>query len=190
MEAALETFLETGFSNTRMSDVAARAGLAKGTLYLYFDTKEALFEGVLQEMISDPVSIVSLAALQAGEPSRAFLSRVITPILRDLERSRRAALVRLVVTEGARFPVLADVYRRVVLEPAMQAIESFARQAMERGELRSDALFRFPLLLGFPAALATLWNGVFGRSDPMDAAEIFEAYLDLVFSPPQTNPQR
>ena len=183
VEAALDVFLETGFSGARMSDVAARAGLAKGTLYLYFETKEALFEGVLQEIISEPVAIVSLAAAKTDEPSRVFLSRVVTPILRDLERTRRAALVRLVVSEGARFPSLADVYRRVVLDPAMEAIEAFARQAIARGELCSDAFVRFPLLIGVPAVLATLWNGIFGRSDTMDAAEVFEAYLDLVFGP-------
>jgi len=179
--AALDTFLERGFAGTRMSDVAGRAGVAKGTLYLYFADKEALFEGVLREVITEPLSGLGAAALRPGEPVRAFLSRVMGPILRDMERSRRAPVIRLVVAEGARFPVLAQTYRRVVIEPAAAAIRQLARRAVETGELRTDALVRFPQLLAAPAVLVTLWNGLFAADGPLDGEAVFEAYLDLVF---------
>lgn len=181
-KAALDLFLERGFADTRMGDVAARAGLAKGTCYLYFPTKEALFEGVLREAISEPVALVTMAAEQYDEDPRQFLSRIVTPILRDLEQSRRGALVRLIVTEGARFPSLSETYRRVVLDPAMAGIRVLARRAQARGDLRSDAIHRYPQLLGMPAAMSTIWNGLF-RSEPLDAADVFEAYLDLIFGP-------
>jgi AcrR family transcriptional regulator len=179
--AALDAFLERGFSGTRMSDVAARAGVAKGTLYLYFADKEALFEGVLREVIAEPLSGLSGAAPRPGESVRAFLSRVVGPVLRDMERSKRAPVIRLVVAEGARFPVLAQTYRRVVIEPAAAAIRQLARRAVEAGELRTDALVRFPQLLAAPAVLVTLWNGLFGADGPLDGEAVFEAYLDMVF---------
>lgn len=179
--AALDTFLERGFSGTRLIDVAGRAGIAKGTLYLYFADKEALFEGVLREVITEPLSGLSGAALRPDEPVRAFLSRAVGPILRDMERSRRAAVIRLVVAEGARFPVLAETYRRLVIEPAAAAIRQLARRAVETGELRTDALVRFPQLLAAPGVLVTLWNGLFGTDSPLDGEAVFEAYLDMVF---------
>jgi AcrR family transcriptional regulator len=180
--AALDAFLERGFSGTRMSDVAGRAGIAKGTLYLYFADKEALFEGVLREVIAEPLSGLGGGAPRPGESARAFLSRVVGPILRDMERSRRAAVIRLVVSEGARFPVLAETYRRVVIDPAAAAIRQLARRAMETGELRTDALVRFPQLLAAPGVLVTLWNGLFAEDGGrLDGEAVFEAYLDMVF---------
>ena len=181
--AALDTFLERGFSGTRMSDVAARAGVAKGTLYLYFADKEALFEGVLREVLAGPLSSLDAAAPRPGESVRAFLGRVVGPILRDMERSRRAAVIRLVVAEGARFPSLAGTYRRVVIDPAATAIRQLARRAVETGELRTDALVRFPQLLAAPAVLVTLWNGLFAADGPLDGEAVFEAHLDVVFGP-------
>ena len=183
VSAALNVFLERGFSGARMSDVAARAGVAKGTLYLYFADKEALFEGVLREVIAEPLSGLSAAAPRPDESVRAFLSRVVGPILRDMEGSRRAAVIRLVVSEGARFPAFAETYRRVVIEPAAAAIRRLAQRAVETGELRTDALVRFPQLLAAPVVLVTLWNGLFAADGPLDGEAVFEAYLDMVFGP-------
>ena len=100
VSAALETFLERGFSGTRMIDVAQRAGVAKGTLYLYFADKQALFEGVLGEVIAAPIAGVRVVAPGEGESVRAFLLRAVVPVLRTMESSRRAAVLRLVITEG------------------------------------------------------------------------------------------
>src|SRR5579875_3793199 len=88
--AALDTFLERGFSATRMIDVAQRAGVAKGTLYLYFTDKEALFEGVLTEVIAAPIASVRETEPAPGESVHTFLRRVVVPLMRDFENSRRA----------------------------------------------------------------------------------------------------
>ena len=181
--AALDVFLERGFSQTRMSDVAERAGLAKGTLYLHFEDKAALFEGVLREAIRDPFASAETLSPAPTESFRSLLVRIVVPVLRDLERSRRASVIRLVITEGARFPDLAAIYRRVVIDPLSALVRRLGQEAFDRGELRADALARFPLLLVAPGAVATLWNGLYGADEPMDTAAVFEAFLDLVFEP-------
>ncbi len=184
--AALDTFVDQGFHPTRMIDVAERAGVAKGTLYLYFADKEALFEGVLGDVVADLVSNMGESAPGPDESVRAFLARVVLPVLRTMESSRRAHFIRLVVTEGARFPALANSYRRIFLDPVSELIRKLARRALASGELTSDALLRFPLLLVAPGLLANVWNGHFGRDQPLDGGAMFEAYLDLVFGPGKT----
>src|SRR4051794_34722195 len=148
--AALDSFLAAGFAATRMADVAAAAGVAKGTLYLYFPDKAALFEGVLRDRLAGPLEGLGAAAPQPGESLRQVLARVVAPVLREMEASRRGPLIRLIVTEGPRFPVLIATYRRMVIDPAIAAIRALVAQAMARGELQGDALLRFPHLLAAP----------------------------------------
>lgn len=183
VDAAIAIFLERGFSDTRMIDVANRAGVAKGTLYLYFTDKVALFEGIVHEVLSAPVGYIAALQPEPDETVRAFLSRAVTPLMRDMERSRRAALVRLVLAEGARFPAMAEAYRRLALDPILAFAEVLARRAVERGEIGSDALVRLPMLMLAPGLLATAWNGLYGTQQPVSAATVFEAYLDLAFGP-------
>lgn len=181
--AGLDLFLGQGFDGTRMADVAARAGIAKGTLYLHFADKAALFEGVLREVIAGPLAGLTEDAPAPGERVRDFLARMAGPVLRDMEGTRRAAVLRLVITEGGRFPVLAETYHRVVIAPGAAAFRRLGRLALERGELRADGLERFPQLLAGPVVLATLWNGLFTAEPRIDPEAMFLAWLDLVFGP-------
>ena len=179
--AALDTFLERGFSATRMIDVAQRAGVAKGTLYLYFTDKEALFEGVLAEVIAAPMASVRQTEPDSGESVHHFLKRVVVPLMRDLEGSRRADVARLVIAEGARFPALAGTYRKLALDPLHAMIRKLAHLAIERGEIACDALSRHPILMLAPGLAATVWNGLFGLREPVDTGAVFSAWVDLVF---------
>ena len=181
--AALDLFLDRGFDGVRMADVAAGAGIAKGTLYLHFADKAALFEGVLGAVIAGPLAGLTEGAPAPGERVRDFLARLAGPVLRDLEGTRRAAVLRLVIAEGGRFPVLAETYHRLVVGPGAAAFRRLGRLALERGELWSDALERFPQLLAGPAVLAVLWNGLFAAEPRIEPEAIFLAWLDLVFGP-------
>lgn len=184
VDAALATFLEHGFAATRMDDVAARAGLAKGTIYLHFTDKAALFAGVLREVMLRARSGRPAPRPRPDESTRDFLLRAVPPVLRDLQASGRFGVLYLVVAEAPRFPELVDVYRDVAIAPVLRLVLLYAGRAERRGELRTDALSRFPILLAAPAVLAALWNNLFGRAKPLDVAAVFEAYLSLVFHGP------
>src|SRR5206468_6187946 len=134
LRAALDSFLEQGFEGTRMADVAARAGLAKGTLYLHFADKAALFEFVLRELVSAPIARFAAEPAPDGEPVRAFLERLFLPLMRDVEESGRGAVLRLIITEGVRSPELAAMHRRLVIEPAMGAVRRKVEDAVARGD--------------------------------------------------------
>ena len=180
--AALELFLERGYRGTRVSDVASRAGVAKGTVYLHFADKQALFAGVLGDVLDARVTTLRAAQPGAEESLRDFLSRVVTPMLTAVEGSPWQGLIRLVMTEGRESPEVATIYRQRVLDPVAEQIRSWAATAADRGEIQTDALQRVPLLMLSPAMLATMWTGLY-PDEPMTIAATFESFLDLAFGP-------
>jgi AcrR family transcriptional regulator len=180
LKAALQEFTEKGFVTARMDDIARRAGVAKGTVYLRFEDKEALFEAIVRQHIS-PVVNAAATALEPGESVRAFLNRMVVPFLHDLDGSQRGAVIRLLIAEAARFPKLAELYFRTVIEPGMAIFGSLARRALKTGELSDPAVARYPQLLIAPAVVGLLWSGMFGRYRRLDAEGMMRAHLDLLF---------
>lgn len=179
LRSALATFLERGFEGTRMVDVASRAGLAKGTLYLHFADKEALFEFVLQEMMSAPLARLRTAPPGADESVRTRLSKLFVPLLEDFEASGRASVLRLIIAEGARFPALAEIHRRLVIDPMMKAVAVVLEGATDQKRL--EPLVRCPQLLGAPVIMASVWNELWSRDERVDPKEMMVAFLDLIF---------
>ncbi len=179
-QASLASFLECGFERTRMAEIAARAGLAKGTLYLHFADKEALFEFVLQQLVSAPLARLQAAPTPPAESARAGLERLFVPMLRDFETSGRAAVLRLIITEGSRFPALAEIHRRLVIEPMMRLVDQLVQA--DPGNTHCP-LSRFPQLVAAPVIMAAVWNGIWAANEKVDAAAMFIAFLDAVFGP-------
>jgi AcrR family transcriptional regulator len=167
-----------------MSDVAERAGLAKGTVYLHFADKAALFEDVMREVMREALEGRPMRRPRRDETTRAFLQRTLIPVLRDLQASGRFGVVRLVVAEGPHFPELAAAYRRAAIDPVLRWIRLLSARAQARGELRSDALSRLPMILVAPAILTVFWNGLFTPTEPLDVSSVFESFLDLLFAAP------
>lgn len=182
VSAALAEFLERGFACATMDAVARRAGVAKGTPYRYFPTKEALFEGVVREEIAGAFVDVNAAKRAPGEKVGAFLRRTMSPAMQVVERQGRAALARLVLTEGVRFPVLVEIYRRGMFDPLLNQLRNLVRSAREEGELTSDTLVNNAELLIAPVWYGIVHNGLLDRSQPLDIGALFEANLDLLFA--------
>ena len=181
VSAALAEFLERGFARATMDAVARRAGVAKGTPYRYFPTKETLFEGVVRQEIAGAVVDINAANRAPGEKVGAFLRRTMSPAMQVVERQGRAALARLVLTEGVRFPVLVEIYRREMFDPLLNQLRNLVRSAREEGELKSDALVDNPELLIAPIWYGIVHNGLLDRSQPLDIGALFDANLDLLF---------
>jgi AcrR family transcriptional regulator len=180
LAAALDEFAASGFAATRLDDVAKRAGVAKGTIYLYIRDKESLFQELVRAMLSPLVGALEGAPL-ADLPARAVAETIAELFAREIFGTRRKDVIRLILTEGARFPKLAEFYYHEVIERVMAAMRVVLMRAVERGELRSDALARFPQLLVAPALVAIVWNGLFDRFSPLDVRELMRAHIDLLF---------
>jgi AcrR family transcriptional regulator len=180
LSAALEEFAASGFAAARLDDVARRAGVAKGTIYLYFRDKETLFQELVRSMLSPVVGSIEHAPL-ADMPARAIAEMIAELFVREIFGTRRKDVLRLIITEGARFPKLAEFYYHEVIERVTAALRTMLARAAARGELPSDALARFPQLLVSPALMALVWNGMFDRFAPLDVRALMRAHIDILF---------
>ena len=180
LAAALEEFASSGFAATRLDDVARRAGVAKGTIYLYFADKETLFQELIRAHLSPVVGGV-IHASHADIPLRVFTKQLTEVFVREVLGTRRKDVIRLVITEGQRFPKLAEFYYREVIARVLEAVRTLLRRAVERGELKDDALVRYPQLLAAPGIMAIVWGGLFERFEPLDVRALMQAHFEMLF---------
>jgi AcrR family transcriptional regulator len=157
-----------------------RAEIAKGTIYLYFRDKESLFQELVRAMLSPLIGAIEAAAM-GDLPIRAFAERIFDIFVNEIFGTRRKDVIRLIITEGPRFPQLAELYYREVIARVLPLVRQRLRLAVERGELASDALERFPQLLVAPGLIAIIWSGLFERFAPLDVRELMRAHLELLF---------
>jgi AcrR family transcriptional regulator len=180
LDAALDEFAARGFAATRLEDVAARAGVAKGTIYLYFRDKESLFQELVRTLLSPLIGTLIDGHL-ADLPVRAVGEAVADLFVREIFGTRRKDVIWLIIAEGPRFPKLAEFYYHEVIERVLPAMRAIMARAVARGELKRDALARFPQLLVAPALTAIVWEGLFGRFAPLDIRALMRAHIDLLF---------
>lgn len=180
LDAALEAFAARGFTGARMEDVATRAGVAKGTLYLYFRDKAALFEGLVRDA-ADPVLGTLERELATFEGStRDLLLLLFAQLDAEVVHSPRRHIVRLMIGEGERFPELAALYHREVVARGLGLLRAINARALERGEITSDAALRFPHLMIAPLLVAIIWEGVFDRLEPLDTRGMLSAHAEIM----------
>jgi len=180
VEAALEEFVARGFTATRLDDIARRAGVAKGTIYLHFKDKESMFEELIR------TAIVPLVGRLTGPPPmgasiRETIERTALTFIQEIVSTPRADIVRLIIAEGARFPAIADFYYREVISRGLAGMRALIELAVARGEIREVQLARFPQIMIAPAIVAVIWKSLFERHAPLDAIEMFRVHLDLIF---------
>ena len=189
MDAALDLFAERGFAATRMEDVAARARVAKGTLYLHFADKQALFEGIVRLAVGPRIAALSQIDVRAIVSVRDVIEVMALPSIAELTASRYAAIPRLLIAEGARFPRLAEFYHAEIIQPGKAVMRRLMARAIETGEIAGDALTHFPQLLVAPVLMGVVWQGLFQALEPLDIESMLKAWLDLVFvGPPRADP--
>jgi len=181
LAAAFEEFADRGFAATRLDDVARRADVAKGTIYLHFADKEALFEELIRMELSPVVAALENVS-HADIPFRMITNQLIEVFAREIFETRRKDVIRLIITEGPRFPKLAEFYYREVISRVMETIRAMMRRAYERGELKSNALVRFPQLLPAPGIVAVIWSGLFDRFEPIDIRALMRAHFDMLLA--------
>src|SRR5881392_2749422 len=121
LAAALDEFAAQGFAAARLDDVARRAGVAKGTIYLHFRDKEALFQELVRSVLSPLVGMLEAIA-QVDAPLRTLAERIVDVFVDEIYATRRKDVIRLIITEGPRFPKLAEFYYREVLSRVIEAL--------------------------------------------------------------------
>jgi AcrR family transcriptional regulator len=137
IQAALELFVEKGFAATRSEEVAMRAGVSKGTLFLYFPSKTELFKAVIAETLAGRFSEWN-AEFERFEGTTADMLRHCLDVWWELVGATPASgITKLMMTEGNNFPELAAYYRREVVEPGHALIRRILRRGIDCGEFRA-----------------------------------------------------
>jgi AcrR family transcriptional regulator len=180
IEAALDEFIARGFTATRLDDIAKRAGVAKGTIYLHFKDKESMFEELIRTAIVPLVGRMH-APPPPGGTVRDAIEGFALAFIQEIASTRRGDIVRLIVAEGPRFPAIADFYYREVVSRGLAGMRALIELGIARGEIQHKDLARFPQIMVAPALIAVIWQSLFARHAPLDAVEMFRVHLDLIF---------
>lgn len=180
LTAALDEFSLNGFAATRLDDIAKRAGVAKGTLYLYFRDKETMFQELIRTTISPIIATVEDVPAQSLA-LRDLAEMLLGVFVREILGTKRKNVIRLMIAEGPRFPKLAEFYFREVLGRVIPALGKLISQTSDDNVVRRRALAQFPQLLVAPALLALVWGSLFEKYSPLDVQAFMRAHLDALF---------
>ena len=167
--AALDVFSEHGFAATRMEEVARRAGLSKGAVYRYFETKDELFRAVVGAAILPNIEAVQ--ALIAQAPTFEAAIRAAAPAMasRVLSNRQFTSVLRLIIAESRAHPELAEMWHSAVVEPGLRLMTGLIEQAQARGEVRPGDARLYAMGLMGPMMLSLIWRETF---EPIGAPEL------------------
>ena len=177
--AALQLFSNRGFAATRLEDVATVAGVSKGTVYLYFESKEQLFEAVVREAIAPNIDRAE-AIVDAFEGPTSELLRRLFDLLGAALETPLTGVMKLLVAESGNFPQLARLYADLVLRRAFRLLERILERGIARGEFRPvDPRTTVPLIMA-PVMLLGMWKHSFGAHTDLvlDRRAVLEAHRD------------
>ena len=159
--AALEVFAEKGFAAAKLDEIAARAGVSKGALYLYFETKDDLFRAVVQEMATP--NIEAIRAMTANFHGRfGELAPLILALVAKIAlTSPLPAVAKMVIGESRNFPDLARVWHDQVVSKAIDLIAGLIAGAQARGEVKPGDPRLYAVSLMGPMVVSFIWREVF-----------------------------
>lgn len=178
-EAAFEVFAEKGYSRARVQEVARRAGVSKGLMYLYFRTKEELFKAVIKSVVVRRVDALLASLETTTSSSEAFIRGPFADFMKRIPGSPVGVVIRLLLSEGPRHPDLVDYYWQNVVSKGLDAIRRFVVRGIERGEFRKTAIDELPQLFLAPTIVATIWNMLFTKR-PIDADRLIDTQIELL----------
>ncbi len=183
LEAAFIEFSRDGYATTTLDRIAERAGVTKGTIYVYFENKEQLFISMVQEFTKGADETVQ-EMYETHEDSTADLLRAQFSFIYQyiVEDKRRREVVRMLIAEASRFPKLADRYFDEILRPCLDRLKLAIQRGIDRGEIRQSSIVNSPHVVIAPIALVDLWTIMFDERQPLDLKAYFDAHLDLVLN--------
>jgi AcrR family transcriptional regulator len=183
LEAAFTEFSRQGYAQTTLDRIAERAGVTKGTIYVYFENKEHLFISMVREITKTTLDTVH-GMFESHDGSTADLLRAQFSFIYQhiVEDRRRREVLRMLIAEAPRFPALADRYHDEILRPCLGMLRQAIQRGIDRGEIRNTAIINSPQVVIAPIALVDLWMMMFDDRQPLDMKAYFEAHLDLVLN--------
>ena len=177
--AALQLFSDRGFAATRLDDVATVAGVSKGTVYLYFESKEQLFEAVVREAVAPNIARAE-ALVDGFEGPTPDLLRALFAFVAEVLETPITAVMKLIVSEAGNFPQLARMYADLVLRRAFALLRRILERGIARGEFHLMDLDATVPLVVAPVLLLGVWKHSFGAHTELtlDRRRVIEAHCE------------
>lgn len=178
LAAALDVFVERGFAATRLDEVAARAGVSKGTLYLYFASKEDLFKAVVRQSIVPLIESFDreVAAWQAG--SDALLEAFFREWWARFGSTKLAGIAKLVIGEAGNFPELALFFQQEVVAPNAHLLGTIIERGIRRGEFAQVDVEAMVHVWMAPLVMKAIWARSIQPCCPPEIELPFDRFLD------------
>jgi AcrR family transcriptional regulator len=193
LAAALDLFVEKGFASTRLEDVARRAGVSKGTLYLYFANKEELFKAVVRETVVPVIGDAEDIIAGFEGHNAELLREILGGWWERLGATKASGIVKLVMAESGNFPDLAAFYHEEVISRGTRMIASMLERGVRRGEFRPINVEMTTQVLIAPILMLMTWKHSPAPCGdvPLDPLAFLETFFDMVLHgllPPQAAP--
>jgi AcrR family transcriptional regulator len=181
LASAIELFVERGFASTRLEDVARRAGVSKGTLYLYYANKEDLFKAVVRQTILPMIDDAETSVAEFDGHSADLLRHVILSWWVRIGSTKASGISKLILAEADNFPELARFYQEEVMTRRMRMISNMLERGIRRGEFRAIDVPQTAQVLIAPLLMLSTWKHTIAPCERCDLQpEAFlEAFLDL-----------
>ena len=180
-EAALAAFAEHGYAATRVDDVAKRAGVSKGLLYLYFKTKEELFKAVIHSVVVPRIEALAATVDSSEMSAEDFLRGPFLDFVKTLPGSPISTLVRLMIAEGPKHPDLLKYYWENVVSRGLAAITVLLERGVQNGEFRRSVVNDLPHLFVMPVMFSVIFKLLFEEHCP-DTDTLIETQVDMLIA--------
>lgn len=182
VDAALAVFAEKGFAAARLDEIAKRAGVSKGALYLYFETKEELFRAVVDVAIAPNMQAIRAMVAAHPGPLSELLRLVAGRIGVLIETLPVGGVLKMVIGEARNFPELARVWHDDLVAHALGALTDAIRAAQGRGEVRPGDPRTFALEIIAPVLLGVIWREVFVPvgAEPFDVPALARQHVEIM----------
>ncbi len=184
LEAALAEFVARGYAATRLDEVAKRAGVSKGTLYLYYENKAELFKAVVRQSLVANLDEAEAAMSACHGGGRELLSYFLSEFTRRISASPLSGIPKLILAEAGNFPEIAHFYYEEVVQRGRSLVQGILKQGMDSGEFRRVDLDYAWRVVVAPLVLGILWKHSFLAFEPdgLDFERHLQSHLDLLFN--------
>lgn len=181
LDAAFEEFVARGFAATRVEDVAERIGVTKGTIYLYFPTKEELFSAMIDHISTPLEQLLHDSEELQGSCTQRLKNFLLLCYERIMQDRRSRELLRFVVSEGKRFPQVIEAHRRELIDPLLRRIQALLNEGIAAGEFR-DGPGALARVIAAPVIAMMVETLIFGEGRNVEPPSYIAAHLDLVMN--------
>ena len=182
LSAGISEFQEHGFHRANLTRIAKTAGISKGTIYLYFDSKEALFLAAIEEHITSVMGESEAQLAEVDGTTRDLLKHLLKNMYARFVHGEAQPLFRILLTEGDRMPDVITAYHTMTIQRGTTLLRAILARGVERGEVRPGPVQATPQVVIAPAVYLAVHNMMFKHAQPIDFESFFEAHLDVLFN--------